>query len=200
MSKELKFTLLHNHSHFSLRDGISTIPAMVEVCKKHGFPALAITDHGSISGWVEQYKACIETGIKPIFGCEVYLNQKRKQVLKSVEVLNRDDSGLTEEQTDKLKAFRDANRKASHLVLLAKNRTGYYNLMKIQNDAYVNGYYYKPQTDLEFIEANKEGLIATSACAGSEVSKHLVEDFQKGCETIQRYKSIFGDDFQIFRG
>jgi len=195
---ELQFTHLHCHSVFSMKDGISSIPKMIEVCKANNFPALAITDHGSVSGFIEQFKLCIENDIKPIFGCEFYINNKRKQLLRSVELLNKEENGLNEEQTGKLKNFRETNRKASHIVLLAKNRTGYYNILKILNDAYVNGYYYRPQTDLEFIESNKEGIIATSACAGSEISKALVADFEKGLETIEKYKSVFGKkDFYL---
>ena len=196
-NSDLKWTHIHNHSVFSMKDGISSIPAMIEVCKKHGFPALAITDHGSTSGFIEQYKLCIENNIKPIFGCEFYINNQRKRLLKAVNILNGEEE-LSDEIKGKLKEFRDSNRKAAHIVLLAKNRTGYYNLLKIHNDAYSNGFYYRPQTDLEFISKNKDGLIATSACAGSEICKALVEDFQKGCEMISKYRAIFGyDDFYL---
>ena len=194
---ELQFTHCHNHSVFSMKDGISSISRMIDTCKKYKFPALAITDHGSVSGWIEQYKLCIESGLKPIFGCELYINNKRKQILKVVNLLNKDDNELTREQTSKFKEFRDNNRKASHIVLLAKNRIGYYNLLKIHNDAYFAGFYYRPQTDLEFLKANSEGLIATSACAGSEISKALTVDYRNGLTTIESYKQIFKDDFYL---
>src|SRR5258705_10959631 len=120
------FVHLHNHSEYSLLDGLSKIKNVVEYAKDLGMKALAITDHGNMYGTIKFYKACIEAGIKPIIGCEIYI-AKRK--------LTDKEAGVDNEY--------------NHLILLAENETGYKNLMKIVSISYLEGYYYKPRTDLD---------------------------------------------------
>jgi DNA polymerase III subunit alpha len=166
------FIHLHNHSEYSLLDGLSKIKGMVSRAKELGMPALAITDHGSMYGVIKFYKACKEAGIKPIIGCEIYV-AKRKLSDKEAGVDN------------------DYN----HLVLLAKDYTGYKNLMKIVSVSWLDGYYYKPRTDLELLKKYHQGLICLSAC----VNGYIADPILKG-EEIEAEKraislsEIFGPD------
>lgn len=167
-----QFVHLHNHSEFSLLDGLSKIKNMVDYAKELGMPALAITDHGSMYGVIKFYMACKAAGIKPIIGCEIYV---AKRSLKDKE------AGVDKEY--------------NHLVLLAENETGYKNLMKIVSVAWLEGYYYKPRTDLELLEKYHEGLICLSACVNGYVAEPLThnEDEEAEKRAIKLAK-IFGKD------
>lgn len=147
------FVHLHNHTEYSLLDGLSKVKAMAQKAKELNMPALAITDHGSMYGVIKFYKACKEIGIKPIIGCEIYV-AKRK--------LTDKEAGIDNEY--------------NHLVLLAENNTGYKNLMKIVSVSWLDGYYYKPRTDLELLEKYHEGLICLSACVNGYVTEPLINN------------------------
>lgn len=125
---ENKFTHLHVHTEYSLLDGFSRIDDILDKAQSYGMDSLAITDHGQMYGVIEFYKKAKERGIKPIIGCEVYISDK---------------DHLIKDPT---------NKRYYHLILLAKNNNGYKNLLKIVSEAYVNGYYYKPRVDLDFIK------------------------------------------------
>lgn len=168
---ENKFTHLHVHTEYSLLDGFSRINQLLDRCQELNMDSIAITDHGQMYGVIEFYKAAKDRNIKPIIGCEVYISED--------DHLKKDPS----------------NRRYYHLILLAKNKEGYRNLLKIVSEAYVNGFYYKPRIDFDFIKDHKDGLIALSACLNGEVNQRILEnDIKKAYETAQKYKDLFGKD------
>ncbi len=163
------FVHLHNHSEFSLLDGLQKVKKMVARAKELGMPAVAITDHGSMYGTIYFYKACMEAEINPIIGCEIYITPKSR--------FSKDDKNY------------------NHLILLAENNTGYKNLMKIVSKAHLEGFYYKPRTDLELLEEYHEGLICLSACVNGFVSEPLLAGEQEEAERRAKELSrIFGPD------
>ena len=145
------FIHLHTHSHYSLLDGLSKIPEMVALAKSFGMPALALTDHGALYGAIQFYKECKKVGIKPIIGVEAYI-ANRSRFDKEPRIDN----------------------KRFHLTLLAKNNTGYQNLIKLVTLAHLEGYYYKPRVDKDLLRQYHEGLIALSGCLGGEVASQLL--------------------------
>ncbi|MFA5023263.1 MAG: DNA polymerase III subunit alpha, partial [Candidatus Paceibacterota bacterium] len=165
----MSFVHLHNHTHYSLLDGLIKIPDLVKKAKEFGMPALAITDHGSMYGVIEFYKECLKQEIKPILGCEIYV-ATRSRFNKEPHV--------------------DARR--YHLTLLAKDLTGYHNLIKIVTKANLEGYYYKPRADKELLREHHEGLICLSGCPGGELSRALVYEPDKAEAIIKEYQEIFG--------
>lgn len=165
------FVHLHTHSHYSMLDGMGKVPLLVKKAKECGQPALALTDHGVMHGVIEFYEECEKAGIKPIVGCEVYVAQR---TLK-----------------DKVPRT-DAH--SYHLILLAKNETGYKNLMKLTTIAHLEGYYYKPRIDKETLRKYSEGLIACSACVQGEIVRKALEDIEKGRETLKEYLEIFSKE------
>ncbi|WP_044565533.1 DNA polymerase III subunit alpha [Anaerococcus provencensis] len=168
---ENKFTHLHVHTEYSLLDGFSRINQLLDRCQELNMDSIAITDHGQMYGVIEFYKAAKARNIKPIIGCEVYISED--------DYLKKDPS----------------NKRYYHLILLAKNKEGYKNLLKIVSEAYVNGFYYKPRIDFDFIKNHKDGLIALSACLNGEVNQRILEnDIKKAYETAEKYKDLFGKD------
>ncbi|MEF3306517.1 DNA polymerase III subunit alpha, partial [Paenibacillus sp. GYB003] len=169
------FVHLHVHSEYSLLDGASPIGELARRAARLGMPALALTDHGVMYGAIPFYKACVEHGVKPIIGCEVYVAT---------------GSRLT-------KASRQ-DQPTHHLILLAKNETGYRNLMRLCSDAHLNGFHYKPRTDLEQLALHAEGLVCLSSCLGSEISQHLLHDRHEEAKAAAlRFRGMFGDDFYL---
>ncbi len=169
------FVHLHLHTEYSLLDGACRINDVVARAKALGQCALAITDHGVMYGAVDFYKACKKEGIKPIIGCEIYMapnGRKDKQY--------------------------ELDGKYSHLILLAKNKIGYHNLIKIVSRGFTEGFYYKPRADFELLERYSEGLICLSGCiAGSVQQKLLNDDYEGAKREALRYRSIFGDDYYL---
>lgn len=166
-----KFVHLHSHTEYSLLDGITKISALVKRVKELGMDSIAITDHGSMYGAIEFYKACKAEGIKPIIGCEMYIARRS--------------------HTDK-EGKQDAE--PYHLTVLAKNDQGYKNLMKLVSIAHLDGYYYRPRVDKELLKQYHEGLIALSACPGGEFIRSLKEDdnFASAEKVAQEHLEIFG--------
>lgn len=170
-----KFTHLHLHTGYSLLDGSGKINNIMAKAKELGMDSIAITDHGVMYGCVDFYKAAQKAGIKPILGCEVYV------VPKSMNIKNN-----------------DADNKTYHLVLLVKNEIGYKNLMKIVSTASIDGFYYKPRTDHQFLKDHSEGLIALSACLGGEVQSNLLNgNKERAKEVALFYNEIFKDGFYL---
>ncbi len=177
------FTHLHNHTHYSLQDGACTVEALVYAAKKNNMPAVALTDHGVMYGIAEFYRKAKKEGIKPIVGMEAYI----------VVDGSRFDRGKANEIPGRKKS-----KHYNHLVLLAKNKTGYKNLMKLSTYGHTQGFYYRPRIDMELLEQYKEGLIATSACAGGVVAVDLINgNYEKAKSVAIRFKEMFGDDFYL---
>ena len=173
--KPSDFVHLHNHTHHSLLDGLTKIPDLVNRVKELGMEACAITDHGTLSGTIEFYKAAKDAGIKPIIGIETYVAART--------IHDRDPA---------------KDKARYHLILLAMNDTGYQNLMKLSTVANLDGMYYKPRIDHDLLEKYNEGLIALSACLGGEVSSPLQDDdYEKAKEVASWYKSVFGDRYYL---
>ena len=169
------FTHLHVHTQYSILDGAADIPGLIEKAKADGMNALAITDHGSMFGAKEFHNIAHKMGIKPILGCEVYVAH-RSRLDKSDKI----DGG------------------GRHLILLAKNSTGYHNLIKLVSYGWTEGFYYKPRIDLELLRKYNEGLIALSACLNGVISSVLRrEGIEEGRKALTEYKSIFGNDFYL---
>ena len=170
-----KFCHLHLHTEYSLLDSSAKIKKVISRAKELGMESIAITDHGVMYGCVAFYKEAIAQGIKPILGCEVYVASKSMDIK-----INDKDNGTY------------------HLVLLVKNQVGYENLMKIVSAASIDGFYYKPRVDHDFLREHSEGLIALSACLGGEVQKNLLrDDYEKAKEVALMYKDIFKDGFYL---
>jgi len=163
------FVHLHNHSEYSLLDGMSNLEKMVARVKANNQPAIAITDHGNMYGAVEFYKQSKKYDVKPIIGLEAYC---------AIE--------------DSLK--KDNEEKSPyHLTLLAQNETGYQNLMKMVTHANLNGFYYKPRIDKKILEENNEGIIVLSGCPSSELSRSIVSNNE------EKIKSTFGWFSEVFQ-
>ncbi|WP_426249358.1 DNA polymerase III subunit alpha [Paenibacillus pabuli] len=169
------FVHLHVHSEYSLLDGAARIPDLVNKAADLGMTTLALTDHGVMYGAIPFYKACMERGIKPIIGCEAYMTAGSRK-----ERGNRKDQPI------------------HHLILLAKNITGYRNLMKLCSIGHLEGFHYKPRIDMESLAAHHEGIICLSACLGGEVPQHLLHGREEEARRAAlRYKTIFGADFYL---
>lgn len=169
------FVTLHNHTHYSLLDGLQKVAPMVEHVKKLGMEAVAITDHGTLSGAIEFYKEASAAGIKPVIGMETYVAARSHT--------DRDPS---------------KDKPNYHLILLAMDNTGYQNLMRLSTIANLEGFYYKPRIDHELLEQYSEGLIVLSACIGGEVGDALRQGQYEQAKTIASwYKKVFGDRYYL---
>jgi DNA polymerase III subunit alpha len=169
-TRYMRFTHLHTHTHYSLLDGLSRIDELIAKAKEMNMEALAITDHGVMYGAIEFYKKAKKAGIKPIIGCEVYISVNSMHDKRP----NIDD-------------------KRYHLILLAKNNTGYKNLIKIVSAAHLEGFYYKPRVDKDFLRKHSDGLIALSACLGGELSRAIAsKNYDKAKKIALEHEEIFG--------
>ncbi len=170
----MSFVHLHLHTEYSLLDGECRISKLPDAVFAAGQTAVAITDHGNLYGVIDFYRACKSKGIKPIIGCEVYVAPK-----------DRTDKTYTKELYN-------------HLVLLCKNEQGYKNLMKLDTDAFLNGFYMKPRTDRAMLERYSEGLIALSGCISGAIPSAILRDDIAAAEREARaMKRIFGEDFYL---
>ena len=166
------FTHLHTHTEYSMLDGISRIPDLVYQVRDMGMESLGITDHGNLYGVVDFYSECKEAGIKPIIGCEVYVAHR-----------SRHDRNASE-------------RSPYHLVLLARDNTGYRNLMQLVTRAHLEGFHYRPRIDWELLEQNHQGLICLSGCASGEVPRLIADGNMDEARTkILRYQELFGEGY-----
>lgn len=166
---------LHNHTHHSLLDGLTKVDELVERVKYLGMSAVAMTDHGTLSGAIEFYKACKDQDIKPIIGIETYVAART--------IHDRDPA---------------KDKARYHLILLAMNNTGYQNLMKLSTTANLEGVYYKPRIDHDLLEKHNEGIIALSACIGGEVGESLrYGNYEEAKRIATWYKRVFGDRYYL---
>lgn len=167
------FVHLHTHTEYSLLDGLARIPKLIERVKELGMDAVAITDHGALYGVIPFYFACVNMGVKPIIGVEGYM--------------------ATRSRLDKQPSL-DADQ--YHLILLARNATGYQNLMKLVTEAHLEGYYYKPRIDWELLEKYSEGLTVLSGCLNGEISHLLLEGNSTEAEKrAKRFIQVFGKNY-----
>ena len=162
---------LHVHSQFSLRDGMIKIPQLLDKAKSLNMTAIALTEHGHLCSAFALYKACKEKDIKPIIGCEAYvvwdINNKQR------------------------------SEKKQHFTLLAKNKTGYQNLLALMSIAATDGFYYTPRIDFNILEEYKEGIIAMSACSYRSVLYLYDESDEWAYRIARKLKVMFGDDFYL---
>ncbi len=166
------FVHLHVHTVYSLLDGFSNIKKLVKRAKEMDMPALAITDHGTMFGVVEFFNAAKEAGVKPIIGMETYM---------AARGMKERDSKL--------------DKKSSHLLLLAENEVGYRNLLAIASAAQLDGFYYFPRIDHDFLASHAEGLIATSGCMSAEIPRTLLEDNpEEAVRKMNWYYDVFGPE------
>jgi len=180
----MQFIHLHNHTHYSLLDGASTIQSLVNAAVANNMSAVAITDHGVLFGAIEFYKRASKAGIKPIIGCEAYIVTKGSRFEKKVDT-NRMSKG-------------EGRGIYNHIVLLAKNQIGYKNLIRLCTIGHTEGFYFKPRIDLEVLAKYHEGIIATTACPAGIVGEQLVNGhYDEAKEYASLYKNIFGEDFYI---
>ncbi|MCR4680189.1 MAG: DNA polymerase III subunit alpha [Bacteroidales bacterium] len=214
-----QFTHLHVHTEYSILDGMSKIPKLVEKCLANGMNALAITDHGNMFGikefsdYVDKHNSSVKNKVstlekelaeledeekivecqaqldkaksqlfKPIFGCEAYVAKQTRS--------NPTGSRLVKEQKENFSGY--------HLILLAKNETGYHNLCKMVSYGWIDGKYQRPRIDRELLAKYHEGVIVSSACLAGEVPRAIMnEDLDRAREVIAWYKGIFGDDYYL---
>ncbi len=166
---------LHNHTQYSLLDGLTKLPDLIDFVDSHGMKAVAMTDHGTLSGAIEFYKLATAREIKPIVGIETYIAARK--------------------HTDK-DPVKDKQR--YHLILLAMNAKGYQNLMRLSTVANLEGFYYFPRIDHDLLEEYNEGVIALSACMGGEVGDALKNgQYDKALEVAKWYKQVFGDRYYL---
>jgi DNA polymerase-3 subunit alpha len=170
------FVHLHCHSHYSLLDGASRIPELVEQAKELGMNAIALTDHGNLYGAIELYQECKSAGLNPIIGYEAYVAPGKRSERSAAR---RGDA-------------------AYHLTLLARNRTGFQNLIKMASVAFLEGYHYVPRIDKDLLEAHKEGIVCLSGCASGEFSELILKDqVDEAAELAQWYAKLFGAHFYV---
>ncbi len=167
------FVHLHVHTEYSLLDGETRIDEMLAQCKSYDMPAIAVTDHGNMYCAWKFLKSAKAQGIKPIIGCEFYMCEDLHS--RGVE-----------------------NREYFHLILLAKNNAGYYNLCRLNSIAFVEGFYSKPRIDFETLKKYSDGLVCLSACIAGQLPRLLLADrYQDAKELALQYKQLFGDDYYI---
>jgi len=169
------FSHLHVHTQYSILDGASKIPSLIDKVKSLEMDAIAITDHGNMFGVKEFHNYATKKGIKPVIGCEIYV-AKNSIYEKSVK----------------------EDRSGDHLILLAKNLTGYKNLIKLVSIAWIKGFYYKPRIDKSLLIKYREGLIASSACLAGEIQNEILNGTLSDAEeALKSYTDIFGEDFYL---
>ena len=166
------FTHLHTHTEYSMLDGISRIPDLVNRTRELGMDAMSITDHGSLYGVVDFYSECKEAGIKPIIGCELYVAH-----------------GSRRDRTPN-------ERTANHLVLIARNNAGYRNLLQLVTRSHLEGFHYRPRIDKELLHEHREGLICLSGCPSAEVPMLLADgNYDAAKEQVGWYRELFGENY-----
>lgn len=169
------FVHLHNHTHYSLLDGLTKVPELVSFVQELGMEAVAVTDHGTMSGLVELYKTAKANNIKPILGVEAYVAARKL--------------------TDRDPAY---DKERFHITLLAMNNQGFENLCRLISEAEIHGKYYKPRIDHELMEKYNEGVICLSGCASSEISRRLRDDdYQGAMKMVDWYSKTYADRFYL---
>ncbi len=213
------FVHLHVHSQYSILDGQASIPALVDKAIADGMKAIALTDHGNMFGIKEFFNYTSKKNGK--YQDEISKLKKEIESLKKAEELPDDEPRITalQNQINELshKLFKPIfgcevyvarngrhvksgkeNRSGNHLILLAKNKVGYHNLVKLVSMAWIDGFYGRPRIDKELLEKHKEGLIVSSACLGGEIPRHIAAgNLEEAEETILWFKNLFGEDYYL---
>lgn len=173
--KPSDFVHLHNHTHYSLLDGLTKIDELIDFVKESGMEAVAVTDHGTMSGLVELYKTCDAAGVKAIMGLEAYVAARNME--------------------DRDPAY---DKERFHITLLAMNNIGFENLCRLITEAEMNGKYYKPRIDHRVMEKYNEGIICLSGCAGSEISMAIRNDDEERLKTlVDWYSKVYDGRFYL---
>lgn len=194
------FPQLHTHDDHSVKDGCSSVETYANITRDLKGTSLCITNHGRAAGYARQFFACKERGLKPIFGMEAYINEKRHTNIR--EKLDEARKAQRKTKTkeggalvEKLETFLKTEfRPSRHAVIIAKNREGYRNLVKMSSDSWQTGFYYAPRTDTKFLEAHAGGLIYSTACYGGYIPTLYRNDKDKGEAEARRLQGIFGKD------
>ena len=173
--KPSDFVHLHNHTHYSLLDGLTKVDELVDFVKEKGMEAVAVTDHGTMSGLIDLYKTATDAGVKPILGLEAYVAARRLE--------------------DRDPAY---DKERFHITLLAMNEKGFENLCRLMTIAETDGKYYKPRIDHRVMEEYNEGIICCSGCAGSEISMAIrADDDKRTMELVKWYSEVYKDRFYL---
>ena len=168
----MSFVHLHVHSHYSLLDGLGKPKDIVEKAKENGSPAVALTDHGVIYGAPEFFKIAKKNDIKALIGVEAYISP-----------------------TSRFDKLPGPENKPYHMVLLAKDKEGYQNLLELVTKSHLEGFYYKPRIDFGLLKAHSKGLIATTACLAGQIPRLILKnEEEKAVEAIKNYQDIFGSE------
>ncbi len=171
----IPFTHFHVHSQFSILDGAASVTGLIDKAIEDNMPAVSITDHGNMFGVKLFFDTCKNKGIKPILGVEAYVSRTSRHNKKEL-----------------------VDRSGEHLIILAKNKAGYLNLVKLCSLAYTEGFYYRPRIDKELLEKYSKGLIISSACLGGEIPQKIMKNkIEEAEEAALWYKNIFGDDYYL---
>ena len=169
------FVALHHHDEFSIKDGLGTVEQLVKLLKAQRRSFCCVTNHGGVGGWIKQYNACRKAGIKAVFGCEIYRSDYRGDDMEE----------------------KKKHRSANHLLLIARTMEGFENIIKIHNDAQINGFYYTPRVNREALEKWGKGIVGSSACLASDIPQFLLNgEKDKAIEAYQFYSRVF-DRFYI---
>jgi DNA polymerase-3 subunit alpha len=169
------FTHLHLHTQYSILDGASNITELIDTVKASGMNAVAITDHGNMFGVKEFHKTALKNDVKPIIGCEVYVAKESR-----------------------FRKDKEKDKKSDHLVVLAKNKKGYQNLIKLVSYGWTEGFYRRPRVDIDLLKEHSEGLIVATACLAGSVPRALMKgNYDEAKNQVSVYKEIFGDDFYL---
>lgn len=191
----MNFTHLHLHTAYSLKDGVGKIAEYLKKAKEDGQTSMAITEHGNLYSHIEFYIQAKKIGINPIIGCEFYVcdNHLEKGGSKKGKKKKEEEASFAGTGSGYTEAIK---KDRFHLTVLAKNNTGYQNLLKLISIANRDGYYYKPRVDKALLRQYNEGLIVLSGCLGSEINQYILHDMYDEAENaIKEYQDIFGDRF-----
>lgn len=170
-----RFVGLHHHDEFSIKDGLGSVEQLATLLKKQRRSFCCVTNHGSVGGWIKQYNTCKREGLKAIFGCEIYVSNYRGDDIEE----------------------KKKHRSSNHLILLAKNMEGFYNIIKIHNDAQINGFYYTPRANHKSLREWGKGIIGSSACMAGEFPQLLMQGRIGDAKILYEfYKNCF-DEFYI---
>ncbi len=188
------FPQFHTHDDHSVKDGAATVESYADIVVATGGTALAITNHGQASGFARQYFACKERGLKPIFGMEAYINERRLEPWRQLvaELKEKKDPSLNDKIARAAGILKAEFRPGRHAIILARNLAGYRNLVRMSTDSWRRGFYYVPRTDTKFLADHAEGLIFSTACIGGYLPKLAAQDMGAAVREARRLMKVFG--------